>query len=90
MSRNLRALATSTSWPHSSKCRLTQGEWVPVSTAMRKGRSEASPQSFWGGAQPALLYNLTAFGVDEAQVGVFVAEVQSCGHLRLFPANIHF
>jgi hypothetical protein len=41
MSRNLRALATSTWWPHSSKSLLTQGEWVPVSKAMRSGRSEA-------------------------------------------------
>jgi len=90
MSRNLRALATSTSWPHSSKSRLTQGEWVPVSTAMRKGRSEASPQSFWGGAQPALLYNLTAFGVDEAQVGVFVAYVQSGCHIWMLFATIRF
>src|SRR5215213_8163451 len=40
MSRNLRALATKTSWPHSSKSRLTQGEWVPVSIAMRSEGSE--------------------------------------------------
>ena len=36
----LRGLATSTSWPHSSKSRLTQGEWVPASIAMRIGPSE--------------------------------------------------
>src|SRR5829696_8594053 len=40
ISRNLRALATNTSWPHSSKSRLTQGEWVPVSIAMRSEGSE--------------------------------------------------
>jgi hypothetical protein len=41
MSLSFLALATKTSWPHSSKSRLTQGEWVPVSMAMRMGRSEA-------------------------------------------------
>ena len=39
MSLVLRELATKTSWPHSSKSRLTQGEWVPVSMAMRIGGS---------------------------------------------------
>jgi hypothetical protein len=41
MSRSLRALATSTSWPHSSSSRLTQGELVPASMAIRSGCSEA-------------------------------------------------
>src|SRR5215212_430991 len=41
MSLSLRGFATRTSWPHSSKSRLTQGEWVPASMAMRKGFSEA-------------------------------------------------
>ena len=41
MSLSLRALATSTSWPHPFKSRLTQGEWVPVSMAMRSEGSEA-------------------------------------------------
>src|SRR5215211_7304608 len=46
MSLSLRALATRTSWPHSSKRRLTQGERVPVSIAMRiGGRSEAERRS---------------------------------------------
>jgi hypothetical protein len=41
MSLSLRGLATSTSWPHSSSStRLTQGEWVPASMAMRSGCSE--------------------------------------------------
>jgi hypothetical protein len=37
MSLSFLALATRTSWPHSSSSRLTQGEWVPVSMAMRIG-----------------------------------------------------
>ena len=42
MSLSFLALATNASWPHSSKSRLTQGEWVPASMAMRIGsRSEA-------------------------------------------------
>jgi hypothetical protein len=41
MSLSLRELATKTSWPHSSKSRLTHGEWVPASMAMRMGCSEA-------------------------------------------------
>ena len=52
-------------------------------------RSEASPQSFGGGAQPALLHNIAAFCVDEAQVGVFVAEVQSGCRPWFVPATIH-
>ena len=35
------------------------------------------------------LYNLAAFCVDEAQVGVPVAYVQPGRRLRPFPANIH-
>src|SRR5215218_10381463 len=41
MSFSLRALATKTSWPHSSSTLVAQGEWVPASIAMRMGRSEA-------------------------------------------------
>jgi hypothetical protein len=40
MSLSFLALATKTSWPHSSKTLLTHGEWVPASIAMRKGCSE--------------------------------------------------
>src|SRR5919107_515135 len=40
MSLSLRALATSTSWPHSSSTLLAHGEWVPASIAMRMGCSE--------------------------------------------------
>src|SRR5215211_8081765 len=39
MSLVLRELATKTSWAHSSKSRLTQGEWVPASMAIRIGAS---------------------------------------------------
>src|SRR5829696_6034160 len=39
MSLSLRELATNTWWPHSSKSRLTQGEWVPASMAIRIGAS---------------------------------------------------
>src|SRR5215203_2906608 len=40
MSLVLRELATKTSWPYSSKSRLTHGEWVPASMAMHMGCSE--------------------------------------------------
>src|SRR5215207_2375159 len=40
MSLSLRVLAAKTSWPHSSSTLLAHGEWVPVSIAMRSGRSE--------------------------------------------------
>src|SRR5829696_7570780 len=39
-------------------------------------RSEAPLRDLRGGAQPALLDHLTAYCVDEAQVGVFVAEIE--------------
>jgi hypothetical protein len=60
---------------------LAQGEWVPASMAMRMGCSEASSDGLWGCAQPTLLHNLTVLCVDEAQVGVPVAEVQSGCHV---------
>jgi hypothetical protein len=50
---------------------------------------EASPEGFGGGAQPALLHNLTALCVDEAQLGIFVAEIEPGCHLRLHFATIH-
>ena|ERR687889_673401 len=40
-------------------------------------------------AQPALLHNLAAPWVDEAQVGVPVAEIQSGCHLWFAPATNH-
>jgi hypothetical protein len=90
MSLSLRALATNTSWPHSSKSRLTQGEWVPVSMAMRTEGSEAKRRlRASDGAQPTLLDDLAALRVDEAQIGVLVAEIQSGCHLWLYFATIH-
>ncbi len=40
--------------------------------------------------QPTLLDHLAALCVDEAEVGVFVAEIQSGCHLWLVAATIHF
>jgi hypothetical protein len=50
---------------------------------------EASSEGFGGCAQPTLLDHLAAYRVDEAQVGILVAEVQSGSHLWLFAATIH-
>ena len=49
---------------------------------------KAPPEIVWGGAQAALFYDLAAFGVDEAQIAVLVAEVHSSRHLHLLPATI--
>jgi hypothetical protein len=38
MNLSFLALASRTSWPHSSSTLLAHGEWVPVSMAMRSGR----------------------------------------------------
>src|SRR5215208_3737148 len=94
MSLSLRALATKTSWPHSSKKRLTQGEWVPASMAIRIGGcSEAKRRLKASGglcAEQTLLHNLATLRVDEAQVGVFVSEVQTgCHQWVLFATIIH-
>src|SRR5215217_5218320 len=90
MSLSLRGFATRTSWPHSSSTRLTHGEWVPASMAMRMGRSEAKRRLKVSGLVRSLPshYRATCC-VDEAQVGVFVAYVQSGCHLRLLFATIH-
>ena len=50
---------------------------------------EASSEGFGGGAQTTLLHNLAALLIDEAQAGVFVAEIQSGCHLRLLFATIY-
>src|SRR3954451_7868786 len=50
---------------------------------------EAPLECLWGGAQPAFLHDLAAVLVDEAKVGVFVAEVQSGCHLWMLFATIH-
>src|SRR3712207_5328586 len=52
-------------------------------------RVEASPEGLRGGTQPTLLHNLTALGVDEAQMAVFVAEIQSGCNLWPPLATIH-
>ena len=53
-------------------------------------RVEASPEGFGGSVQSTYFHNLAAFGVDEAQVGVFVSEVQSGCHCWLVAATMHF
>jgi hypothetical protein len=50
---------------------------------------EAPLEGFGAGTQPTLLHNLATVLVDEAEVGVLVAEIQSGCHLRLHFANIH-
>ena len=50
---------------------------------------EASPYGFGGGRQPTLLHNLAAVCVDEAEVGILVAEVKSGCCLWLLFATIH-
>jgi hypothetical protein len=52
-------------------------------------RSEASPEGLWGGAQPTLLDHLTALCVDEAEVAILVAQIQSGCNLWLYFATIH-
>src|SRR5215211_4679925 len=50
---------------------------------------EAPLEGFGTCTQPTLLHNLTAVCVDEAQIGVPVAEVQSGCHRWLHFANIN-
>jgi hypothetical protein len=52
-------------------------------------RGEASPEGFGGGAQPTLLDDLAALLVDEAEVGILVAEIQSGCRAWFVPATIH-
>ena len=52
-------------------------------------RSEAPYEGLGAGRQPTLLDDLAAVLVDEAQVRIPVAEVQSGRRLRLVFANIH-
>src|SRR5215213_10092174 len=101
MSLSFLALATRTSWPHSSKSRLTQGEWVPVSMAMRIGGcSEAKRLLKASGVVRSLPSSTTSplpvphrhrerRGGGGGQVGVFVAEIQSGCHQWLHFATIH-
>ena len=60
MNFSLRELATKTSWPHSSKSRLTQGEWVPVSMAIRKCCSEAKRRLRASGVVRSLPSSITS------------------------------
>src|SRR5215213_4891044 len=57
--------------------------------AARAQKRSAASEPLWGGAQPTLLDHLTILCVDEAQVGVLVAHVQSGCHLWFVPAIIH-
>src|SRR5215211_2158194 len=50
---------------------------------------EVSLEGLWGGAQPAFLHDLATVLVDEAEVGVFVAEVQSGRRLWMLFATVH-
>jgi hypothetical protein len=56
--------------------------------AQRLLRAKASPEGLGVRAQPTFLHNLTTVLIDEAQVGVLVAEIQSGCHLQLVFANI--
>src|SRR5215210_8473333 len=57
--------------------------------AQRVLRGEASSESLGGGTQPTFLHNLATLLIDEAQVGVLVAEVQSGCYLWSLFATIH-
>src|SRR5215212_11010774 len=90
MSLSLRELATSTSWPHSSKSRQPRASgfrflWLCASVA-RKRSVALEPRGWYA---PYLLYNLAAVGVQKTQVAVSVAEIQSGCHLRSVFASIH-
>ena len=60
MSLSLRALATKTSWPHSSSTLLAHGEWVPASMAMRMGCSEAKRRLKASGVVRSLPSSMTS------------------------------
>src|SRR5215213_10854251 len=57
--------------------------------AQRPLRAKAPLEGFGAGTQPTLLEHLTTLLVDEAQVGVLVAQVQSGCRLWLLFATIH-
>jgi hypothetical protein len=89
MSLSLRALATKTSWPHSSSTRLTQGEWVPASMAMRSSCSEAKRRKKASGVVRSLPSSITSpLTVSMRQRWeLFVAEIHSGCYLRLLFAT---
>ena len=72
MSLILGAFATKTSWPHSFSTLLTHGEngfpLLYCDAQQRLLRGKATSEGFGGSGQPALLHNLAALCVDEAQV----------------------
>src|SRR5215208_2735147 len=47
-----------------------------------------TPEGLRGGAQPTLLDELAAFGVELTEIAVLVAEIQARRHPRLFLATI--
>ena len=79
MSLSLRALATkylvATPLEHPARPRR-MGSGLD-GYAQRLLGGEAPPEGLGSGAQPPLLDHLAALLIDEAQVGVLVAEVQS-------------
>jgi hypothetical protein len=56
--------------------------------AQRLLRIEPAPYGLWGSTQPALLDDLAALGVDQAQVAVLVSQIQTHCHLRRSFATI--
>src|SRR5215218_5345366 len=60
MSLNFLALATRTSWPHSSSKRLTQGEWVPTSIAILRAYSESKRRLRASGVVRSLPSSMTS------------------------------
>jgi hypothetical protein len=56
--------------------------------AHRPLRSEAPSEGFWGGAQSALFDHLAAFGVQNAEMAVFVPEIYPYRTRWLTSANI--
>src|SRR4051794_22743551 len=84
------AFATRISYPHSSRRRLTHGEWVPTSMATVSGsfRIEPAPDGLRGGAHSALLDDLSTLVVQEAEIAVLVPKVCPRRHLQLSFATI--
>jgi hypothetical protein len=60
MSLSFLALATKTSWPHSSSTLLAYGEWVPASIAIHMGCSETKRRLRVSGVVRSLLSSITS------------------------------
>src|SRR3712207_3715993 len=56
--------------------------------ARRPLGAKSALERFGGSAQPALFDDLAAFGVDEAEMAILVAKIQSGCHLWVLPATI--